>query len=455
MTLLPRRTLLIAGLGLTVVALLAAAVVSASVVATEGDAGSSPTTVAPIATTTTTAAVVASTSTSPAPPGVVAALEEIWRATPGGCLRVTAGISVIYDANGSREVAPASVTKVFTAAAALEVLGPDARLETTVETMSPAVDGVVRGDIWLVGGGDPVLGTDAWAAQLADDRRLYTSLDTLADRVVAAGLRRIEGRVLGDESRYDSARYVDTWPARLVDDGEAGPLSALTVNDGFRIWGHPGVPFVNPPADAAALFRELLIARGITVVGGGDAGERPQDAERIASAASPTVRELVHAMLSDSDNGTAELLVKEIGWRSRRVGSTAAGSAAIEELLGRLKIPTAGVVVADGSGLSTAARLTCNAMTAFLDRMADDLPHLLAVGGRDGTLATRFRGSPAEGRIRAKTGSLNGMAALAGYADTAAGRVVFAYVATDLPNGTSNRQLQDALAVVLVTTQWQ
>lgn len=448
-----RRTMLIAGLSLSVVALLAAVVVSASVLATDGDAGSSPTTVALVP--TTTAAAVASTPASAAPPASVAALEEIWQATPGGCLRVTRGDSVLYDANGTTEVPPASVTKVFTAAAVLEVLGPLTRLETTVEAVASPADGVVRGDIWLVGGGDPVLGTDAWAAQLAHDRRLYTSLDALADRVVASGIRRIEGRVLGDESRYDSDRYVDSWPARLVNDGEAGPLSALTVNDGFRTSGHPGVPFANPPVDAAALFRDLLISRGVTVAGSSDAAPRPPNTTRVASTASPTVRDLVHAMLRDSDNGTAELLVKEIGWRNRGAGSTATGSAVIEDLLRRLTIPTDGVTVADGSGLSSAARLTCNAVTALLDRKAEDLSHLLSVGGRDGTLATRFRGSPAQGRIRAKTGSLNGMAALAGYADTATGRVTFAYVATGLPTGASNRRLQDALAVVLVTTQWQ
>src|SRR3546814_12354737 len=93
---------------------------------------------------------------------------------------------------------------------------------------------------------------------------LFRSLDVLADRVVAAGVRRVEGRVVGDESRYDAERYVDTWPDRLIADGEVGPLSALTVNDGFLIWGHPGVPFDDPPTDAAVVFAELLAARGVS-----------------------------------------------------------------------------------------------------------------------------------------------------------------------------------------------
>lgn len=450
-----RRALLIRALGGSATALLAGAVVAASVVTetttSDRDGASSPTTAGALQTTTTSAAV-ASTPASAASPALVAALEDIWRSTPGGCLRVTSGDAVLYETNGGVAVPPASITKILTAAAALEVLGPDTRLETTVEAATPPTGGVVSGDIWLVGGGDPVLGTDAWAAQLAPDPRLYTSLDALADRVIASGIRRVEGRVFGDESRYDSARYVDTWPARLVSDGEAGPLSALTVNDGFRIWGHPGVSFANPPADAAGLFRELLVARGVTVTGGSAAAPRPQGTVRLGGSTSPTVRELVHAMLRDSDNGTAELLVKEIGLRERGAGTTASGTGVIEDVLARYGISTDGVTVADGSGLSGAARVTCNSVTALLYRMDGELPGLLAVGGRDGTLEKRFRGSPAHGRIRAKTGSLNGMAALAGYADAmTGGRVTFAYVATGLPVGNSNRRLQEALAIALVT----
>src|SRR3546814_18316135 len=87
---------------------------------------------------------------------------------------------------------------------------------------------------------------------------LFRSLDVLADRVVAAGVRRVEGRVVGDERRYDAERYVDTWPDRLIADGEVGPLSALTDNDGFLIWGHPGVRFDDLHTQAVVGFATLL-----------------------------------------------------------------------------------------------------------------------------------------------------------------------------------------------------
>lgn len=277
----------------------------------------------------------------PAAPAVAApsralatALDAIWNETPGGCLTVRSGEKVLYEANPEKVVAPASVTKLLTAVAVLEALGQETRLRTSVLSGAAPIDGVVAGNLWLAGGGDPVLGTDAWARRSGDQTPLYTSLDALADRVVAAGVRRVAGGVVGDDRRYDRDRYVDTWPARLIADGEAGPLSALTVNDGFRVWGHPGVPFADPPTGAAALFTELLAARGVVVV-------RPPSSDAaggsvaIAGIDSPSVGDLVHAMLRDSDNGTAELLVKELGLRAFGDGSTVAGVRVLRDVLRR------------------------------------------------------------------------------------------------------------------------
>ena len=370
---------------------------------------------------------------------------------------VSSGDRVLYEANPDGEVVPASITKLLTGVAALEVLGQDARLKTSVLASAARLDGVVAGDLWLVGGGDPVLGTDAWAGRRENQAGLHTSLDALADRVVAAGLRRVEGRVVGDEGRYDGDRYVDTWPSRLIADGEAGPLSALTVNDGFRVWGHPGVPFQDPPTDAAGLFTELLAARGVVVAGppaSGTRGNATGNAIVIASIESPPVGDLVQAMLRDSDNGTAELLVKELGVRRFAQGSTAAGVRALREHLGgRVPLPLQGVVIADGSGLSDVARLTCRAVTRLLAARAAVLAGRLAVAGRDGTLARRFANGPAAGRLRAKTGSLDSVAALAGYADNRTGAALsFAYIINGLPHGATGRALQDAVAAALVGT---
>ena len=436
------------------VAALALASVTVAVVRRDTAATDRPLTspAAPVA-TPTTAVPATSTTASPAlTPAVplVSALGAIWARTPGGCLTVTTTEGTVFEANPRQQVAPASVIKLITAVAALRVLGDETRFRTVVRSTAPPANGVVNGDVWLVGGGDPVLGTDAWAAEDPKERAVHTSLDALADRLVAAGVRRIEGRVVGDESRYDATRYVASWPPRLIADGEAGPLSALAVNDGFRVWGHPGVAFTDPPHDAAALFAELLAARGIAVLGAGSG--RATGTVELAGIDSVPVGDLVTAMLRYSDNESADLLVKEMGLRRYGAGTTATGVRVVTELLSTLGLRTSDAVIADGSGLSDADRVTCGLLTSVLSAEASLLRERLPVAGRDGTLANVLVGTPAAGRVRAKTGSLDYIAGFAGYVDATSGeRLTFSYVINGLPKGSSGRALRDAVATALVT----
>ena len=379
----------------------------------------------------------------------MAALDAVVASAPDACVVVASSNGVVYESNPAAALVPASVLKIVTAVAALDVLGVDGRLRTTVRAASPPVEGTISGDLLLVGGGDPVLGTDAWAR----DQRpaLYTSLDALADAVVAAGVRQVEGSVVGDASRYDARRTVETWPERFVADGEVGPLSALTVNDGFRVWGHPGVAFENPAAGAAELFVELLEARGVEVAGGATAGT-PSAATDLASVDSPPVGDLVEAMLLDSDNGTAELLVKELAVQRGFEGSTAAGTAVIVDVLADRGVAVGRSVIADGSGLSDADRVSCALLVAVLVAGRDVLPSRLAVAGETGTLARRFTGTAAAGRLRAKTGSVHGVAAIAGYVDTVAGdTLTFASIVNGLPEDSPlGAALQDRVVLALV-----
>ena len=364
---------------------------------------------------------------------------------------VARGDDVLYAQNGSDAVVPASVNKLVTAFAVLDAIGGDVQLRTTVRAEAAPVDGTIGGDLWLVGTGDPVLGTDAWArAVRAAD--IYTSLDELANRVVQAGVRVVSGSVLGDESRYDAERYLPSWPRHFVDDGEIGPMSALTVNDGFGTWSHPGTPFTDPPVDAAALFRQLLVDRGVAVAGGARAGSASATAVVVASVDSRPVAELTARMLRDSDNGTAELLVKELGLRASGRGSTASGTAAVVDVLRRRGVQVGASVIADGSGLSERDRASCELLAAVMARAPAALRDGLPVAGRTGTLKNRFVGTPAAGRLRAKTGSIDGVAALAGTAESRSGqRLEFSYVINGLNHGDSGRALQEAFGTALVT----
>ena len=157
------------------------------------------------------------------------------------CVAVREGSRVIYSKNESKSVTPASNEKLLTAVAALDVLGGDTRLKTTIVSDAPRTGGVVNGSLWVVGGGDPLLSTTAYIDRFAERygyRPAFTDVGALAARIAAAGITEIKGDVIGDDRRYDRERTVASWPSRLVTQGQVGPLSALAVNDGFTGFAH-------------------------------------------------------------------------------------------------------------------------------------------------------------------------------------------------------------------------
>jgi D-alanyl-D-alanine carboxypeptidase/D-alanyl-D-alanine-endopeptidase (penicillin-binding protein 4) len=299
---------------------------------------------------------------------------------------------------------PASNEKLLVGAVALDVLGGDHRFTTEVRGM--ARQGAVEGDLYLVGGGDPLLTSADYPVE--NDLNPVTdptSLDALADAVVGAGVQRIEGSVVGDASRYDDEWYVPAW-AEDIRGIEAGPYDALLVNDA-RVTGD--AQRADDPAEAAAReFTRLLADRGVTVAGSPRAGDAPGDGPAIASVQSAPLRTVVGEMLATSDNNTAELLVKEIGLTANGAGTREAGLRAIRATLERWGTPTAGLVLDDGSGLSNENRVTCGAFVDVLGRSGPRRPlgAGLAVAGTSGTLADVFTDSPVTGRLRGKTGTL-------------------------------------------------
>jgi D-alanyl-D-alanine carboxypeptidase/D-alanyl-D-alanine-endopeptidase (penicillin-binding protein 4) len=359
----------------------------------------------------------------------------------------------LYARQPDLSLVPASTVKLLTAAAVLDRLGTDARFTTEVRAERPPVGGVVEGDLWLVGGGDPLLATDDFAAAAGVPGRPRPSsrLEELADRVVASGVREIGGRVLGDESRYDTVRYVPTWRPVYIDDGESGALSALTLNSGFARLQPTPLPTVAPAAAAAFALTALLERRGVQIAGVGE-DVAPTGAVAVAALESLTMRDVVAEMIQHSDNTTAELLTKELGFRFGGRGSTEAGLSVIRANASAALGPAAAdLVLADGSGLDRANRATCAAVVALLDR--DDaeraLRPVLPIAARSGTLSRRFVGTPAAGRIAAKTGSLEGVVALSGYARDEQNHVlVFSALVSD-PQADVARVLVDQIALLL------
>ena len=414
------------------------------------------------ATTSTTSLPTTTSSTAPAidPSGLGALLTDldgVWSQThapSSSCLMVLQGEAVVFERNPDVAVTPASTMKLLTAAAVLARIDPDERLRTPVLAAAEPVDGVVSGDLYLVGGGDPVLGSVDWAAHFTRQPRLSTSIESLADRIVGRGVREIHGRIVGDDGRYDRERYVPSWPARYREHNQTGRLSALSVNDGFAVWDRPNksdIPWEDPPRDAAAVLTALLRARGVIVAGEPAAGAVVPGAVELAAVESPTIGHLVEAMLEDSDNGTAELLLKELGLRERGEGSTAAGAAVMTDTLAGLGLPLRDVVVRDGSGLDPGNRITCRLLAAILSNAQTDgsIVSGLPVAAQSGTLYKRFLATPVAGRLRAKTGSIGGVASLAGYADGPTGVLTFAQVLNGVRQ-VDGQRVQDSLGAALV-----
>lgn len=328
---------------------------------------------------------------------------------------------VAVDAN--EPLVPASAMKVITAAAALDVLGSDFTYETAVHGTIDATG--TAASLWLVGGGDPLLITDEYPATEKYPTFNGTRLEDLADRLVAAGLKSVSGSVAGVDTRYDGERFVSSWPSSF-NAVEAGPLGALMVDDG-RVPGQAAKPD-DPAVAGAQVLTDLLVRRGVTVLGPATRDVLPAGVAKISAIESAPLVRLLQAMLVNSDNNASELILKEVGLKARGIGSTAAGAEVVAEILGRWGIAD-GVTVADGSGLSRDNRVPCSVFASLLERAAEALPGLFPVAGESGTLRQIFDGESVEGRLVGKTGTLSGVKTLVGYVPVeGAGSVRFTLV---------------------------
>ncbi len=235
-----------------------------------------------------------------------------------------------------------------------------------------------------------------------------TSLDTLADAVVAAGVTQVQGGIVADGSHFDDEFFRPAWSddIRAI---EAGPIDALLVNDArFKDSSGEWQVANDPNAGAGEELARLLRERGVSITGEVSTGTAPSSATSVASIASVPLPGVIAEMMTTSDNNTAEMLLKEMGVHSGAAGSTDAGAAAMAATLQQLGVDTTGMVVDDGSGLSTNDRLTCRQLITVLgqhtptDAFAAGLP----VAGQTGTLEDVFTDSPVAGRLMAKTGTL-------------------------------------------------
>lgn len=339
---------------------------------------------------------------------------------------------VLYESRAAAKRIPASVEKLFTTAAALRRWRPGSRIVTRVRATGP-VSGTGRldGELVLVGAGDPTL-----------DR---AAIGRLARAVRRAGIRRVDGSVVGDESWFDRRRGGPRTGGGW-DPDMGGVLGALTVGRGFSRGSGPAL------AAARHLVRSLR-ARGVRVRGRTGTATTPAGARTVADVRSAPLAELVRRTNAPSDNYLAEMLLKGLGAAPGRPGTTASGAKVAHEELRSLDVRPRMV---DGSGLSRANRTSARTVVRLFEAMrrtpqADTFERSLAVAGRSGTLRLRMRGTSAAGNCRGKTGTLNRVSTLAGLCTTREGHTVaFALLMNDVTTWRA-RAAQDRAALAMTS----
>jgi serine-type D-Ala-D-Ala carboxypeptidase/endopeptidase (penicillin-binding protein 4) len=426
----------------------------------------------------------------------------------------------LFSLNPAKLVMPGSTMKILTVAVAAEALGWNHRFETRLVTTAPLESGILRGDLVVVGGGDPSI------SERSDEPGV---LRWMARQLRDAGVRQIEGGIIGDDDFFDDKGFGDGWTLDNVPYGYSSPVGALEYNEGsvdlvIRAGTAAGEPVgieVRPegsglevdnrlvtvpetgtgvltmqrlpgssrlvvqgqiPARAAPFsrtasvdnpteffvgaFRNALATEGIDVAGDAididDFSSKPDlsNARTIAVRQSPPLSQLATSMMKVSQNQYAEILLKAVGAtiglptvalgleagasdlppdsQSAKMGTAENGRRKIRELLKSWGIPDDGYIVADGSGLSRYNYVTAEALVRVLQQLherpthASMFPSILPVAGRDGTLARRLVGTPAEGKVRAKTGTVDNVRAISGYVQTADGEtLVFSIIANN------------------------
>jgi D-alanyl-D-alanine carboxypeptidase/D-alanyl-D-alanine-endopeptidase (penicillin-binding protein 4) len=447
---------------------------------------------------------------------------------------------VLFEENAAKLLRPASNMKLYTVATALDRLSPDYRFVTSVYAATrPDASGVVRGNLTIYGRGDPSI------AARFNNGDYFKAIDDLATRIAAAGVKRVDGDIVGDETYFVGPKYGGGWNWEDLTWYYGAEVTPLTINDnaldlfikpGLAV-GQPALITTGPPdplltvvnkvvTSAKGLRREINIHRAlgentITITGsipledrgytGGIgishpamlfvyllrtslaqkgvvitgksrttgevsqpamitgvsiAGTTPQFQNEIASLQSPPFSLIAAQTLKPSQNLYTELILRTLGKVSPPPATTSAlgqtseelGLEAVKSFLKAVGIRPETLVLDDGSGLSRNDMITAEASVQVLTfmskhRYATVFRDALPLGGVDGTLRNRFKGTPAENNVRAKTGSLSSAASLGGYLTTAGGeKLAFSIMVNNYPRDVEPRTMCiDPIAVLLAS----
>lgn len=331
--------------------------------------------------------------------------------------------SVIYSYGGQQTLRPASTMKLLTSVTALDLLGSRYDYRTSLYYQGRMADGVLEGDVWLVGGMDP----------LFDD----TDLRIMAETLHRVGIDSISGRIMKDVTFKEDMLLGEGW-CWDDDNPQLTPL-LISRKDEF-----------------AERFKEELEKCSIIVNAPISAGRLPKDALLVCSRSHP-LSEVLVPMMKESDNLYAESMFFQIAAATgQRPAKAVHARQAVKSLLSKAGVRGIPYRIADGSGLSLYNYVTPELMVRLLryaylkrDVMAALYP-ALPVAGVDGTLKKRMKGSAAEGNVHAKTGTLTGISSLAGYCRAANQHLLaFCIINQGIMKNAEGRNFQDKVCEAL------
>lgn len=401
------------------------------------------------------------------------------------CTVLAADGTQLYGDRSESAVTPASAQKVIVAAAALHVLGAQFRFPTILAATSQPQDGRLASDLWLIGSGDPSL--------------VSSDLRGGVNQLTRRGLRQIDGEIVVDASALVGPEYNPFWNPDDANEDYAAPTSGISLDQDtveFRITGSsPGeparirlepfsqaigytgtiattgssldstviiaaaqapnqfvlsghipagdeevyyLPIRGVPAYVGSVLQQMLGARGLQTGHSPRIGGVPLGARVLWEHHSRPLRDLVAKMLLESNNHFAEQLLRTIGMHLGRVGSDRSGLQVERAYLHALGVPTPGLHIVDGSGLSNDDRIASITLARLLGGLShrsgsNSIYLLLPRGGLDGTLRN-YRFGSALGRVRAKSGHITGVESLVGYVNSRRhGRLIFAFMVDGSP----------------------
>lgn len=365
----------------------------------------------------------------------------------------------LYSRNAGKLFMPASNQKLLSSAVALHQLGPNYRFRTVVARRGELKDGVLNGDLVVIGNGDP---------SISDRMRgnAMTAMQAIADSIIAHGVKQITGTLRPGGDALPDAIYGYGW--ELDDMRTSGtPTDELLFNEGQeRYIRHTArgdsvdlIGTQNPTLSYLSALDTAFRARGVTS-GGTSAVIVPltEHLDTLYVFDSPPLKDILPPFLKPSQNQIGEILIKTLGRERLGVGIADSGAVVITRQLREWGVDSLGVLVYDGSGLSRHDLVTPETIVKILTNMQQDTAFqvfydALPIAGVDGTIRTRMRNTPAANNLHAKTGTIEFVRSLSGYVtDADNDRLIFSFLSNHfvVPVAQISR-VQDAVGVLMAT----